>query len=82
MDTKLTLKLSADVISKAKEYARLHKVSLSKMIETYLLSLTDKNEDEKREISPIVDGLSGVIELPDDFDAKKDYRDFLQNKYR
>jgi hypothetical protein len=40
MNTKLTLNLNTEVIHEAKTYAKSHKVSLSKLIENYLNSLT------------------------------------------
>ena len=48
MDTKLTLKLDKFVIEQAKEYASSHKRSLSRIIESYLKSLInrDRNNDE------------------------------------
>jgi predicted HicB family RNase H-like nuclease len=66
MDTKLTLRLNDSVIERAKVYARNHNISLSKMIESYLDSLTKQNEEEKKEasITPLVESLSGVIDLP------------------
>ena len=79
----LTLRLDEQVIQKAKKYAREHNISLSKMIETYFDSLTKptiKNIDST--ITPLVESLSGVIELPSDFDYKKEYRDHLTDKYR
>jgi predicted HicB family RNase H-like nuclease len=56
MDTKLTLRLNDSVIERAKIYARSHKISLSKMIESYLDSLTKQNEEEKKKasITPLV----------------------------
>ena len=63
MDTKLTLRLNKDVIEKAKEYASSHKISLSKMVESYLDSITkEKLENEKITITPFVKSLSGVID--------------------
>ncbi|WP_430934769.1 DUF6364 family protein [Saccharicrinis sp. 156] len=83
MDTKLTLRLNDNVIERAKIYARNHKISLSKMIESYLDSITQEKEDEKKNlITPLVESLSGVINLPDDFDYKKEYRDYLDEKYK
>lgn len=83
MDTKLTLRLNDSVIERAKMYARNHKISLSKMIESYLDSLTrDKVKEEEIEITPFVKSLSGVIDLPADFDYKKDYGDYLTEKYK
>jgi hypothetical protein len=80
MDTKLTIKLDDDVISRAKRYAKHRKTSLSKMIESYLDSVTKPNS-KKIEITPLVKSLSGVITLPDDYDYKKDYSDHLTSKY-
>ena len=83
METKLTLRLNDNVIKRAKIYARSHKISLSKMIETYLDSITKQNEKEKKfSITPFVESLSGVIDLPADFDYKKEYRDYLEEKYK
>ena len=83
METKLTLRLNNNVIKKAKIYAKSHKISLSKMIESYLDSLTRKREnDSKISITPLVESLSGVIDLPSDFDYKKEYSDYLTGKYK
>jgi hypothetical protein len=83
METKLTLRLNDHVIERAKNYARRHKISLSKMIESYLDSITKQKEEENKiPITPLVDSLSGVIDLSADFDYKRDYRDYLENKYK
>lgn len=83
MNTKLTLRLNASVIERAKKYARSHKISLSKMIESYLDSITKQKEtEEKPSITPLVESLSGVIDLPAEFDYKEAYRDFLEEKYK
>ena len=79
MDSKLTLKLNESVINKAKQYAKAHNISLSRMIENYLTAITrSKAEDDK--ISPLVKSLTGVIKL-EDKDYKKDYTDYLNRKY-
>jgi hypothetical protein len=81
MDTKLTLNVDKSVIERAKEYAKSHKISLSKLIETYLASLTNKKSQET-EITPLVESLTGVIELDKDFDYKNGYSDYLMEKYK
>lgn len=69
--------------TKLKIYARNHKISLSKMIESYLDSITiQKDKEEKITIIPLVDSLSGVIDLPTDFDYKEEYRDYIEEKYK
>ena len=83
MDTKLTLRLDENVIESAKIYARNHKVSLSKIIESYLDSVTKPKEDKNEiSITPLVESLSGVINLPIEIDYRKQYRDFLVEKYK
>jgi dsDNA-specific endonuclease/ATPase MutS2 len=81
MNTKLTLRLNNYVIERAKIYAQKHKTSLSKMIESYLNSVT-RQESENVEITPLVESLSGVIELPEDYDYRKEYPDHLSEKYK
>lgn len=81
MDTKLTLKLDKEIINRAKLYAESKKISLSKLIESYLQILT-KESSTKDEISPLVESLSGVIILPKNYDNKDDYTDYLTQKYK
>lgn len=50
------------------------------MIESYLDSVT-KEKDKKETITPLVESLSGVIELPADYDYKKEYGDYIINNY-
>lgn len=82
METKLTLRLNDNVIERAKEYARLHKISLSKIIESYLDIITQEKENDKVAITPLVESLIGVINLPDGFDYKEEYHDYLDKKYK
>ena len=79
MDSKLTLKLNESVIERAKQYAKENNISLSRMIESYLQAVTIKNKN-KITISPLVESLTGVIEL-EKTDNRKDYTDFLSQKY-
>jgi hypothetical protein len=80
MDTKLTIKLDNDVITRAKRYAQYRKTSLSRLIESYLDSIT-KSESDDIEITPLVKSLSGVIKLEVDHDYRKDRTDYLIKKY-
>ncbi|MEO0684919.1 MAG: DUF6364 family protein [Cyanobacteria bacterium J06649_11] len=81
MDKKLTLSLNERVIEKAKIYAQDHKISLSRLIESYLSSLID-NKSEDIKITPLVESLSGVVDIPQDLDYRKDYTDYLLEKYQ
>ncbi|MBS3739518.1 MAG: hypothetical protein KGY51_11090 [Psychroflexus sp.] len=81
MDKKLTLSLNESIIEKAKNYAKSNNISLSKLIESYLGTLT-KTEKKETEITPLVKNLSGVISIDDDFDAKNEYAKYLLKKYK
>lgn len=82
MDTKLTLKLNQRVIEKAKEYASNKKVSLSRIVEAYLQSLTSENDTSEFQISPFVKSIATGTEIPTDLDYKKEYSDYLIEKYK
>ena len=79
MNAKLTLQLNKEIIEHAKAYAKAQNTSLSKLIESILSDLI--REEEKIEISPLVKSLSGVIDLPADYDHKSDYAAYLTDKY-
>jgi uncharacterized protein DUF6364 len=81
MDAKLTLSVDKNIIKKAKKYAKMHNVSLSWLIESYLTLLTQKKKSDI-ELTPLVESLSGVISLADDFDYKNEYSSFLVDKYK
>ncbi len=78
MNTKLTLNLNKEIIEDAKTYAKSHRVSLSKLIENYINSFTRKTKKQAT-VSPLVKSLIGII--PSTIDERKDYRDYLENKY-
>jgi hypothetical protein len=80
MDAKLTLSLDKKIIARAKRYAKKKNISLSKLIEAYLNKASQQEKDESL-ISPLVKSLSGVIKIPKNIDAKKEYGDFLSEKY-
>jgi len=71
MNTKLTLNIDKGVIDQAKSYAKDNNVSLSKLIERYLYSLSTRSE-KKSKISPLVKSLTGVIPSGN-YDDKKNY---------
>ncbi|MEZ5149024.1 MAG: DUF6364 family protein [Bacteroidales bacterium] len=81
MNTKLTLNLDKTVIEEAKQYAKSRQISLSKLIETYLSSLS-KPQHNEIEITPLVQSLSGVIEMEKEIDQKELYGQYLIEKYK
>ena len=79
----LTLKLDENVISKAQKICFGKKISLSRLIENYLNSLT-RTEEVNDEISAFVKSLSTRKFLPSDFDWKderKSYVDYQEQKH-
>ena len=51
------------------------------MVESYLESITEPKKNEP-EITPLVESLSGVIHLSEDFNLKQDYSNYLMDKYK
>ena len=85
MDKELTIKLDNYLIQKANEYALSQQRSLSLLIESYLKSLIDnesKKNGNENEISTYVKSMRTGVQIPSDFDYKKDYSDYLTNKYQ
>ena len=80
MNTKLTLNLNKSIIENAKNYAKENSVSLSKLIENYLNSLTKKQEKEIK-VSPLVESLTGIIPMQSEKKNNDDYYDYLSKKY-
>ncbi len=81
MTTKLTLKINKRTIERAKQLALRRNTSLSKLVENYL-DLISKEKEDEMEITPLVRSLLGVAKLPENFDYKKEYADFLIKKYK
>lgn len=74
MEAKLTLKLDKQVIDSAKDYAKRHNQSLSKMVENYFSHLARGCNSSKKH-SPIVESLSGILSEADlEKFAKEDER--------
>lgn len=84
MNSKLTLKINQEIIEKAKKYATERKLSLSRLIENYLSSLTTdkKNNSNEIEISPFIKSLKTGVKIPADLDIKNEYRKHLEKKYQ
>jgi len=80
MNTKLTLNLNKSIIESAKDYAKENSVSLSKLIENYLNSLTKKQQKEIK-VSPLVESLTGIIPSETSTKNNDDYYDYLSQKY-
>lgn len=81
MTKKLTLKLNDRLIERAKRYAAKRRQSLSQLVEDYFRFLSEKEDSENIQLSPIVEELSGSVTLPPDYDLKTDYSRYLTKKY-
>jgi hypothetical protein len=81
MDAKLTLSIDKDVVRRAKVYAKTKGRSLSDLVENYLKLLTKNSAIEDTDFSPGVKSLLGSVNLPADYDYKKELADSLAKKY-
>jgi plasmid stability protein len=85
MDTKLTLKLDKNVIEKAKIYAAQQTRSLSDVVENYLKAVTSmekKDDNDEIKISDFVKSIAiDGVNLPEDFNYKKEIQEILSKKY-
>lgn len=61
MDTKLTLKLDEEAIGRARLYASRRGLSLSRMVETYFLSLTEPEQAAHPAPTGVVAELAGML---------------------
>lgn len=73
MKQSLNLRMDADLILRAKAYARREGTSISKLVEAYMESLL------KREEGYLTDSIP-AISVGDDLDWKKSKKDYLEEK--
>lgn len=52
------------------------------IFEAYLQSLASENGTSEFEISPFIKSISTGTEIPSNLDFKKEYSDYLQEKYK
>lgn len=74
--TKLTIRVPREVLERAKQYARDHRTSLTRLVSEYLRQLPVDNDPLVD--APIVQRLSGILS-PDV--SIEDYRQYLAEKY-
>ena len=82
--SKLTLSMEPQVIYRAKEFAKNKKVSLSKLVENYLRSIStdEASINNDFEISDWVKKMVIVDKPTPDFDHKKEYHKHLEEKHK
>ncbi len=84
MDANLNLKLDAEVIRKAKAYAKNKDQSLSDLVENLLSAVVNEPQARygKDEITPFVKSMMYGGSLPADLDYKEEYYNYLKEKYK
>ena len=84
MNTKLTLSLDKNVITRAKMYARHKNKSLSQIIEDYLKTIpVDEVETNFiKEIPPVTRSLAGILKGKEEFDFKNEISNYITGKYK
>jgi len=80
MNTKLTLNINKSVIKRAKSYAATRHISLSKLVENYLKSISELSSDSKV-ITPLTQELSKIVKNKVNIDFKKAKEDYLISKH-
>ena len=80
MDAKLTLRLDASAIQRAKQYANQHRMSVSRMVEGYFRALGSKRTLTEF-LTPLVRELSGVAPAKAARRWKQSYAEYLAKKY-
>jgi hypothetical protein len=81
MNTKLTLTIEQTTIEKAKKYANIKGRSLSNIVENYLKAITNEDNIESIDLTPIVKSLKGTFKAPQNIDYKKELSKRLSEKY-
>lgn len=85
MENPFTLKIDKKLLKKANKYAKNNKKTLSEIIESYLRLLVLGEKSESTEviiISDFVKSLSVKTNLSPDFEYKKEYTNYLTEKYK
>jgi hypothetical protein len=77
MQTKLTLRLEDNLIARAKDYSKRSGKSLSEVVADYFAHL--EKPAPVRDLPPVTSALKGLLK-PASLD-RKDYRDYLADKY-
>ena len=75
MMSKLTLSVDPGVVSRAKRYAKQNGISLSKMVEAYLASISAPPAAKR--MPPVLRSLRGILKKGD----PQDYKKHLAKKY-
>jgi len=78
MQSKLILSIDKEIIERAKAFASRSNRSLSEIIDSYLVRITDK---EIGQVDSELSKLVGVIDLHEEFNEKEEFRRILREKH-
>ncbi len=78
---KLTLTLNEDIMTRAKNYARQKKMTLSQLIEFYLSSLNPSSKKKDQELASLTKELANILPPVRLKEHKKILTDTLIEKY-
>lgn len=77
---KLTLRMDAELVKSAKQYAALHGKSLSQLVADYFDDLTRQSLEENK-LPPLTKSLKGVLADAEVVLKEDDYKQHLKDKY-
>ncbi|MCU0510464.1 MAG: DUF6364 family protein [Anaerolineae bacterium] len=77
-ETKLTVRVPKRTLTVAKQYARRHDTTLTRLITGYLQKIERAEVEEAEGLSPVVQRLRGSLS---DNVSEDDYRRYLEEKY-
>ena len=75
--SKLTLSVDEAVVNRAKRYAKARGTSISKLVETYLSSVSEPASSRTAN-TPVLRSVRGLLKSAD----VKDYKQYIEKKYR
>ncbi|MBP5232684.1 MAG: hypothetical protein J6333_04700 [Planctomycetes bacterium] len=81
--SKLTLTATPEIISLAEEQARYENTSISAMFANFILAkakLASRRKESER-IGPLTKSLTGIVQLPSNFDEKEFMCETFAEKY-
>ena len=81
--SKLTLTAPPEIISLAKEIAKIENTSISVMFADFIVAKTKQSRSHysKQNVGPLTKSLTGIVKLPKDFDEKEFISEVFIEKY-
>jgi len=79
MSSKLTLYIDDDVIQYIKNYAKEQKLSVSKVVNNFLILLIKDKKEQKEISTPITNSLQGVLKASSS--DRETYHKHMEEKY-